>query len=245
MFFKKNKKEEDKPLYNSDELYVLNLADLYMCELKDFKNAPIYTDIYGLYLLGEEYCFTNLPNEKNSQQSIIFQWVENENGERYLEDILTGTKIYLFERYNGHLIDKIESENISHITTEGFYPHNGFFDKNPEIDGVLKGYLDKILKEPADALAISVYDLKPLDQATEEQQVSLFDYKEKNASKLKERSEFIDKLKDLQYQTAKKYAENKMKMEEAEREKKHAEDVKASFPDFANEMKKKVKVKRK
>lgn len=224
---------------------MLNLADLYRCELIDFKYAPPYSDIHGLYLLGEEYCFTNLPKEENSQQSIILQWVEDENGERYLEDILTRTKIYLFESYNGDLIDEIRCENISHITTEVFYPKNGFFSKDPKIDGVLKWNLDKILKEPADALAIRVYDLKPLEQATEKQQVSLLDYKEKDTSKLEERYNFIARLKYLQHQTAKKYAENKMEMEEAEREKPQVEDVMDIFPDFVDEMKKEAKAKRK
>lgn len=226
----KNENNYKTKIYNPETLYVINLSDLCTCQ-----NNQAYNDIINRPK-GEKYYFKSYFPSSSKSQSIILRWAED-NNQRYLEEILTGTKIYLFSKYLTKQILKLKQENICHVVSGPSYP--SFPNNIPTLESMMG--IEKYINDMPNVLAINIKKLKPLSQATEEEHESLRDYKAKNHQKLQLRIGYIEELKNKQQKSIQSHKSKKQEDYTLETVKQHIATISEDFVSFSMQLKAKQK----
>lgn len=183
-------------IYNPNELYVAKLSDLIVFKIYDYK---ITIDEENPQLMEIRLYIHLISNIKRSSLPIILYWNEK-NGEKYLEESLTGTKINVITLKNdarltfSQELSQCVSENISHIETLFELGTNRvYFSETPN-----SLELPKIYNNGQLSLAIHLEDVKPISSAAKEEQISLLEYRNENTPSLNERKMLIESLKETQ-----------------------------------------------
>lgn len=197
-------------LYNKNELYILNTADLVVFKIYDVLSTPTIDDEYGMINLSHQY-FVELAHEAKINIPIILA-LKSAHGQKHFEDTLTNTKINLITyptsaKWNKRkLSEQIEKERLSHVKItylndkEILCPYQAPYSALQTINNN-----DKL------SLAVFPENIKPLFTASEDEQVNLMDYDmEKNIS---EEKQIIENLKSIQKQEIRPYYPSKKQLQ--------------------------------
>lgn len=233
----KNENNYKTKIYNPETLYVVNLSDLCTCQ-----NNITYDDVINR-TKGERHYFKSYSSSTAKSEAIILKWAENDNGQKCLEEILTGTKIYLFSRYMTKQISKLKQENISYVVTGPSYPL--FSNIIPTFESMIG--IEKYINAMPNVLALNIQSLKQLNHATEEENESLRDYWNKNHQKLQLRISYIEELKNKQqkarqnhkFRNQKNYTLKDYTL--VETVKQHIDTISEDFASFSAQLKAKQK----
>lgn len=109
-------------IFNSNQIYIVNVSDLIVVDIYDETEKPNF-DEKGKYIDSNHILYTHLNAYAfDLNYPLSLRWVEK-NGEKYLEEILTGTKINVITSADTNRIkyekenNQINKEGISHIET--------------------------------------------------------------------------------------------------------------------------------
>ncbi len=216
MFLKKKNKDE----YNVGDLYIVHLSDLYLLTCNSFEHKSIRDFSSG------SICY--LINKETSDDVIILEVLE-ENGKKYLFDILTNTKIFLFTDRNS-AAKRLKNLNTDWIFTKKRKAVSSNFDKY-EI------YSSKQILSIDDCqfLFVNVNAIKPINNILDSEMLSLYDY---NINfYLENRKRIIEFLLISQQEELNKLASVQKQLEELHLTCEEIEDFKNNFDNFTQKVK--------